>query len=58
LTEEDKYNNWKTTGNPDGSMSVKAVELLLPTFLFEDEMRPMWITCLLCLTFAVGLMIA
>ncbi len=44
LTDEEKYQNWKEFGHPDGSFSVQAVELLLPTFLMEKEMQPMWIT--------------
>jgi len=45
LTQLEKYNNWKTHGHPDGSMAVKAVELLLPSFLNDETMRPMVLTC-------------
>ena len=32
LTKEDKFNNWRYYGDPDGSMAVRAMELAMPSF--------------------------
>ena len=57
LTVEEKYQNWKEFGHPDGSFSVQAVELLLPTFLMEKEMQPMWITAFFLVMIGILLMV-
>ena len=37
LTNEAKYDNWKKYGNPDGSLSSRAMEIALPSFLLLPE---------------------
>jgi len=44
LTEEQKFKNWKEFGHPQGSLAIKAVELLLPQFLMDPEVKPMLLT--------------
>lgn len=39
-----KYDNWRQYGHPEGQMSIKVVELMLPTFLLDPSMRPMMLT--------------
>ena len=46
LTHEDKYNNYVKYGDPEGSVSVKALELALPKWLASEEMRPQVVTFL------------
>lgn len=38
LTHESKFKNWREYGHPDGALSVKAVELLLPSFLMDKSL--------------------
>jgi len=44
LTQETKFKNYKEYGHPDGSLAIKAVELLLPQMFMEKEMQPMILT--------------
>ena len=46
LTKKDKFDNYIKYGDPDGSMSVKALELALPKWLASEEMRPQVLTFL------------
>ena len=40
LTKEDKFDNYIKYGDPEGSKTVKALELALPTWLASEELRP------------------
>lgn len=40
LTVQENFNNWIKYGDPDGSRSLKALEIALPTFLASPEWRP------------------
>ena len=40
LTKQDKYDNYLKYGNPEGSKTVQALELALPTWLAAEELRP------------------
>lgn len=37
LTEDEKMNNWKNFGHPDGSKVQQAVQLALPSFLMNKD---------------------
>ena len=37
LTDKSKYDNWIKYGNPDGSLAMKAIEIALPSILFQEE---------------------
>lgn len=41
---QEKYDNWRQYGHPDGIMSLKVVELVLPSFMMDESMRPMILT--------------
>ena len=36
LTSEEKFNNWVEYGNPEGSLASKALEVAIPSWLFEE----------------------
>lgn len=40
LTVKESFDNWIRFGDPDGSRSMKALEIALPAFLASPEMRP------------------
>lgn len=40
LTVRENFDNWIKFGDPDGSKSLKALEIALPAFLASEEMRP------------------
>lgn len=40
LTKKDKFDNYIKFGDPDGSKTVKALELALPKWLASEELRP------------------
>ena len=46
LTKQDKFDNFIKYGDPDGSRTVKAMELALPTWLASEELRPQVLTVL------------
>ena len=48
-----KYDNWRQYGHPEGQFSIKVVELMLPTFLLEPQMRPMLLTSFFLLVVAI-----
>lgn len=56
LHQADKYKNWKEYGHPDGAMAVKAVELMLPSLLTDESMKPMWLTLAFMIMIAVVLL--
>ena len=44
LTVEHLFENYKMYGDPDGSMTVKALDLAVPRWIFEEDFRPVLIT--------------
>lgn len=52
LTDETKYENYLLYGNPDGSLAVRAIEIALPSFLFNEEYKTLVISsffiCFIC----------
>jgi len=44
LTNKEKYNNYLTFGNPDGSMALQAIELAMPMWILDPEFRPTLLT--------------
>jgi preprotein translocase subunit Sec63 len=40
LTVKESFDNWIKFGDPDGSRTLKALEIALPAFLASPEMRP------------------
>lgn len=55
LTVKENFDNWIKFGDPDGSRTLKALEIALPTFLASEEMRPTLYLTLFLMT--VGLML-
>lgn len=55
LSKSEKFKNWKEFGHPEGALTVKAVELLLPAFLMDKEMKPMLYTALFLIIVGVVL---
>jgi len=55
LTIRTKYDNWRQYGHPDGVMSVKVVELMLPEFLLDKSMQPMMIALVMLIIVAIVL---
>lgn len=55
LQNKDKYKNWKDYGHPDGAMTVKAVELMLPTIFTDKAMVPFWLTLAFIMMVAIVL---
>lgn len=35
LSKQEKYNNWREWGHPDGNRGIAAIELMIPSFIFE-----------------------
>jgi preprotein translocase subunit Sec63 len=52
LTDEAKFENYRLYGNPDGSLVVRAVEIALPSFLFDEQYKTLVISaffiCFIC----------
>mmetsp|Transcript_36354 Transcript_36354/g.44377 ORF Transcript_36354/g.44377 Transcript_36354/m.44377 type:complete len:168 (+) Transcript_36354:260-763(+) len=44
LTDEKMFNNWIKFGDPMGCLTQQALEASLPTWLFEEDMKPMLYT--------------
>lgn len=44
LTRPEMFENWKFYGDPRGSMTITALNLAKPNWIFEEEFRPMVIT--------------
>ena len=44
LNNKRMYNNWLTFGDPDGCMTMQALQASIPNWLLEDDMKPMLIT--------------
>jgi translocation protein SEC63 len=57
LTKEDKYQNYIRFGDPNGSMSTKAIGLAVPTFILDEAFRPKLISGALGLIFIIVLSI-
>lgn len=55
LTVKDNFDNWIKFGDPDGSRSLKALEIALPALLGSEEMKPTLYLMLFMMT--VGLML-
>jgi preprotein translocase subunit Sec63 len=56
LTVKENFDNWIAFGDPDGSRSLKALEIALPAFIGSEEMKPTLYLTLFMMT--VGLMLA
>jgi hypothetical protein len=52
------YDNWRQYGHPDGALSIKVVELMMPSFLMDPVFRPMVLTGGFMLCIAVVLYFA
>lgn len=50
-----KYDNWRQYGHPDGAMSIKVVELMLPTFFLDPAFRPKLLMWSFGLIISIGL---
>ena len=52
LTDEGKFNNYLKYGDPEGSLAVRAIEVALPSFLFEEEYKVLVLSsffiCFIC----------
>lgn len=44
LTKDDLFYNYKTFGNPEGGLTTRAMALAVPTWIFEEDFKPMLIT--------------
>jgi len=44
LTREDLFQNYQTFGDPEGSKTLKALHLAVPTWIFEEDFRPILLT--------------
>ena len=44
LTNEQKFFNYQKFGDPNGAMTVRALRLALPTWVFDEDFRPFLIT--------------
>lgn len=44
LTIQRMNDNWKAFGDPNGCLSMQALEASLPTWLLNDDMKPMIVT--------------
>jgi preprotein translocase subunit Sec63 len=52
LSKKDKYDNWKKYGHPEGALTIKAVELMLPSLLMDKSMITTWLTLLFLVSIA------
>lgn len=41
LTKTNKFRNWNIYGDPDGSPTMKALSLAMPTWLFGEATQPL-----------------
>lgn len=56
LTVKESFDNWIKYGDPDGSRTLRALEVALPAWLASEEMRPTLYMGLFCMI--VGMMLA
>ena len=44
LTDKKAFDKWQQWGDPDGCMTMQALESAVPTWLLEEDMKPVMIT--------------
>lgn len=53
--DKTKYTNWREYGHPDGAITLKVVELMMPSFLMDPTMQPMFLASVFMVMVAVVL---